>query len=257
MKTKNYIFLIIVSLVMTSVMFLKLCEGVTPFGMVLCDFIAMIGGGILCSTIVSCIIEVRTKRKEKLDKEEQRKYILASVRNRFIRLFEREMFGISLYYDKHISENLHKWETETFSVRQIGAKLVWLLNEIQAEEEKERQSDVIITIDLKKIEEQRKFLISSSEIYYESLLQSLLEMDASYNMYLISGLLNEHQIEVLRDLARDIQDVLLCTPEECIDDGTVLEFKKILFEKASQYCAVFDILDDEKVRVQYKNVFPK
>ena len=82
-KTRNHIFLIIVSLFITSVMFLKVCECITPFGTVLCDFIAMIGGGILCSIIVSWIIEVRNKGKEKRDKEEQRKYILTSARNRF------------------------------------------------------------------------------------------------------------------------------------------------------------------------------
>lgn len=95
MKREKYIRIIVISLIMTLTLLLKMCECITVPWTILCDFIAMIGGGILCSTIVSWIIDEQNKNKEKRAREEQRKYIFSSVKNSFIRLFERELFQLS------------------------------------------------------------------------------------------------------------------------------------------------------------------
>lgn len=45
MKLKKYIRMIVISLVMTLTMLLKMCECITETWTILCDFIAMLGGG--------------------------------------------------------------------------------------------------------------------------------------------------------------------------------------------------------------------
>lgn len=114
MKRKEYIFMIVLGLVMTLAMFIKMCDGITKFWTILCDFTAMIGGGILCSTIVSYVIDKQNKKREQRDREEQRKYIFSSVKNNFMRLFERELFEISDYYAKYMMEYSGSWKKKKF-----------------------------------------------------------------------------------------------------------------------------------------------
>jgi hypothetical protein len=70
---------------------------------------------------------------------------------------------------------------------------------------------------------------------------------------LISGIFTEPQIDALKLLAMEIHDILTFAPEEDIDDGTILEFKKILFEKTSEILPILNIGAEEKVRVHYRD----
>ena len=259
MKRSKYIYMLGISLIMTMAMLLKMLECLTEPWTILCDFIAMIGGGIFCSTIVSWIIDEQNKNKELREREEQRKYVFSSVKNSFIRLFERELLVISSYYAEYITRHSNKWVKEEITLPEMSKKLVWLLSEIEMEEEKQKECDtLIITLEsLKLDEEKKKYLVTDNELYYRLLHQSLSELSTFYNTFLIAGLLNEEQIEQLKELTWDIHDVLLYEPNIGVDDGTILVFKKTLFEKMCQYLSVFDILENEKVNVHYKDVFHK
>ena len=259
MKREKYIRIIVISLIMTLTLLLKMCECITVPWTILCDFIAMIGGGIFCSTIVSWIIDEQNKNKEKRAREEQRKYIFSSVKNSFIRLFERELFQLSNYYAEFMVKKPVKWIKEEINLPEMSKKLVWLLNEIEMAEEDEREGDIlIITLEsVRRDEEKRKYLVKNNEFYYRALHQILSELSTFYSTYMIAGLLNEEQIELLKELTWDIHDVMLFEPDIGVDDGTILVFKKSLFEKMSQYFSVFSILENEKVHVHYKDVFLK
>ena len=259
MKRSKYMMMLIMSFVLMCTMFMKLCKGIPDSVSILFDFLAMIGGGVLCSTIVSWYIDVQNKNKEQSDREEQRKYIFSSAKNSFRRLFERELFEISNYYAKCRVKHSVGWIKEELDLPEMSKKLVWLLDEIEIAEENERKDDIlIITLEsMKRDEEKRKHLVKNNELYYRSLHQALSELSTFYSTYMIAGLLNEEQIELLKELTWDIHDILLYEPEIGLDDGMILVFKKSLFEKTHQYLSVLDIEENEKVYVHYKNVFPE
>lgn len=214
-------------------------------------------GGILCSTIVSWIIDEQNKQKEKRDREEQRKYIFSSAKNIFIRLFERELYEISNYYAKHRIKHSVGWIKEEINLQEMSEKLVWLLNEIEIAEEDEQKEDIlVITVEsMRRDEDKKNKLVKNNEFYYRSLHQALSELSTFYSTYMIAGILNEEQIELLKELTWDIHDILLYEPDIGVDDGTILMFKKNLFEKMCQYLSVFGIGENDKVHVHYKGVF--
>lgn len=258
MKRSKYIAMIIVSFLLTCTMFVKLCKYAPYLVEISCDFLAMIGGGILCSTIVSWYIDKQNRIKEKCNRDEQRRSVMASAKNNFMRLFERELLEITTYHAKYLTKQTVEWVRGKMSLSETGIKLVWLLNEIIIAEEEGNKDVITITLQsMEQDKEMNRHLVASNKLYYKSLYQSLSEISTSYNTYFIEGVLNEKQIEVLKELTWDIQDVLLYEPEIGVGDGTILEFKKILFEKTGQYLSVFDVLDNEEINVHYKNVFYK
>lgn len=257
MKHCKYIITLAFSLLLTSMMFVKLIEGVSYSASVVCDFLAMIGGGIFCSTLVSWFVEEQNKAKEKRNKEEQRKFILVAARNGFIRLIERELVELSTYYAKYLSTDPGGWVREDIGLVQISEKIVWLLTEIEVAEETERERDccTITTDHLKKDEDKKKRLVVNNKMYYKSLQQTLLELSTFYNTYLIADVITTQQIETLKELAWEVNDVLMYEPDFGIDDGTILMFKRLLFEKASRYFACLDISTDDTGHAHYRNVF--
>ena len=259
MKLWNYIVVLISSFLLTAAMFVKACDCTTNLGALLCDFIAMIGGGVFCSTLVSWLIEKQNRAKEARNRDEQRKFVFASARNSFIRLFERELVEISTYYAEYLSKSEVKWKKEEITLPQIGEKLVWLLNQIEAAENAEKEAEVlIISVEsMKQDEEKKRHLVTSNKVYYKSLHQILTELSTFYNTYFIAGLITGWQVELLRDLTWEINDILVFEPDIGIDDGTILVFKRMLFEKVKEYILALDISPNEEVHVHYRNAFHK
>ena len=117
----------------------------------------------------------------------------------------------------------------------MSEKLVWLLNEIEMAEEDERKEDIlVITVEsMRRDEDKKNKLVKNNEFYYRSLHQSLSELSTFYSTYMIAGILNEEQIELLKELTWDIHDILLYEPDIGVDDGTILYLKRICLRKCA------------------------
>lgn len=141
----------------------------------------------------------------------------------------------------------------------MSKKLVWLITEIEIAEEKERESEItlITSESLKRDEAKSKRLVIKNELYYRALHQALSELSTFYGTYMIAGILTEEQIELLKELTWDIHDILLFKPDSGVDVETILAFKKNLFEKMCQYLSIFNILENDKMCVHYKDIFRK
>ena len=257
MRRWKYGVILTISFLATATVFAKACDCTTDFWRIVFDFLAMIGSGVFCSTIVSCFIEAQNKSKEKRDRTEQRRFVFSAARNSFIRLFTREITNISMYYSKHITKEDTEWLKEEIRLQDIGEKILLLLNGIIEDEEKKRtcSSNIITVESMKQEEELKSHLVTNNKVYYKSLHQSLSELSTFLNTYFIAGLVTEQQVDLLKELTWTIDDILLCDPAIGVDDGSVLEFKRILFEKTCEYLSVLDVPDDYLTHVHYKNVF--
>ena len=259
MKRWKYVVILTLSFLATATVFIKACDCITTFWRMVFDFLAMIGSGVFCSTIVSCFIEAQNKAREKRDRAEQRKFVFSAARNSFIRLFTREILNISMYYSKYITQEDTEWVKEDVGLQNIGDKILLLLKGLAADEEKKRtcNSNTITVESMKQEDELKNHLVTNNKIYYKSLHQSLSELSTFLNTYFIAGLVTEQQVELLKELTWDIDDILLCDPDIGVGDGNILEFKRILFEKTHQYLSVLDVPDDYLAHAHYKNVFQK
>ena len=96
-------------------------------------------------------------------------------------------------------------------------------------------------------------LSSNNRIYYNQLYQNLNDIAVNYNWFYVSNILSEEQIELLKELTWDVHDVLMIEPDIGIGDGSVLEFKKIFFEKTNTFLSVLDITENHKIHIHYKD----
>lgn len=254
MTTCKYATTLIFSGLVTLSLLFKGCECVPKDFHVVLDFLAMLGGGIFCSTLVSWLIDIQNQKRDKETRQKQREYILASVKHQFLRLYEREFFEVSAYYTEHIVHNDVKWIRENLSIINIGSMLTRMIDEIECTE---KTNDGCIVISLETIrhsEQKEQHLVKRNRIYYDALHQNLLELSKHYNTYLISGIFTETQIDALRDLTFEIGDILTFSVEDFIDDGTILSLKKLFFEKTGSLVTSLDIPKETLVSVHYKKI---
>lgn len=256
MKKRNYKIISVISFLLMGVIFIKpyltnCCICLT----VVCDFIVMIGSGIFCSTVVSWIIDLQNKKKQEYEREEQHKFILASVRNSYIRVFERELKEMALYYSKYLLKQKADWLKEDIPIVEIKEKVLCLLEKFEQAEAEGRESHTITVETINQSDVKRKMLAINNRFYYTQLHQNIEELSVHYNWFLISGILTEEKIELLKELAWNVEDILRFEPEFGLDDGSIIEFKKIFFEKTSEFIVALDISKNDKIHVHYNNVF--
>ena len=238
-----------------STLLLKLCPWIPDTLHIAWDLCAIFGGGIFCSTLVSWFVEAQNAKRNKEEQARQREYILAATRNSFIRMYERELVEISNYHIKYISCKKQPWSIEHLEPCTIANKLIRMLAEIETAEMKVSSEHVITTDTIRRSKQRYLFLVKQNQLYYQMLHQNLLELATHFTTHLISGIFTEQQIESLKVLTMEIHDILAFAPEDGIGDGTILEFKKMLFEKTSEILPILNITAEEKVRVHYRDVF--
>ena len=255
MTKKQYAGCLAISGLTTLLLLLKLCPWIPDTLHIAWDLCAIFGGGVFCSTIVSWFVETQNAKQSKKEQARHREYILAATKSSFLRLYERELVEISNYHVKHISSKEQPWSIEYLEPSTIANKLIRMLDEIETAEMKVL-SEHIITVDTIRRSEQRYlFLIKRNQLYYQILHQNLLELATHFTTHLILGIFTEQQIEALKVLTMEIHDILAFAPEDDIGDGTILAFKKMLFEKTSEILPILNITAGEKVRVHYRDVF--
>jgi len=231
MTKKKYIVYLIVSGILTLLLLLKLCPCFPSTLHVVLDLIAMLGGGVYCSTLVSWFVEAHNTKRDEEKQKMQREYILAATKSRLLRLYERELSGFTTYFDKHIKHNDAKWIREDLQITDIAEKLIWLINQIEADEKKELEAHLITLESMQRNTQKHLFLVEQNQMQYKSLLQNLEELGTQFTTYLLSDIFNEQQIDTLKDLALDVHDIITFAPEEGIGDGTILVSKKCYLRK--------------------------
>ena len=256
MEKEKYGKMCAISFALMSMVFIKPCiQNCSVWLTALCDFVVMIGSGIFCSTVVSWIIDLQNKKKQEHEREEQRKYILASVRNSYIRVFERELKEVASYYSKYILEQKTDWIKGDLSILEIKEKVLCLLENIAKAEVEERESHTITVETINRNDIKRKMLSINNHFYYTQLHKNVEELSAYYDWFLISNILTEEKIELLKEIAWDVEDILRFEPEIGLDDGSIIEFKKMFFEKTSEFMVALDISENDKIHVHYNNIF--
>ena len=255
MTKKKYIACLAISGIITLLLLLKLLPFFPSSQYVWLDLMAIFGGGIFCSTIVSWVVESQNANRDNEKQIQQRKYILASAKGRLQRLYERELSSFSMYFDKYIQNNNANWLREEIQITKIANMLIAVIHQIETNEQEELEAHVITPETIRRNSQKHLYLVEQNQMQYKSLLQNLEELETHFTTYLLSGILDEQQIDALKTLALDVHDIIAFAPDEGLGDGTILEFKKMLFEKTSEIIAVLDIPADSMISAHYKDVF--
>ena len=250
---KNKFFWMLSSgLILTFMLFVKLlpCVVVSELIKIFIDVFAMLGSGVFCSAIVALIIEKQTKETQ----DRQRKFILASAKDRFITLYSRELAVLSVCNSKYFLKQPLNWKERNLTLKEISDKLLLLMEQFK-HSPKLMDIDKAYTLEDINIEKQKDIcILEKNRILYEGLYENLLDILEEANYYLISGVLDEDIIEKISNLKWNFQDILNCSTKEYSDEELVIDFKKILFEKTPEILSIFEIGDKETFRVHYSIV---
>ena len=250
MKKKSYFWLFFVGSMLSLLMLTECIYNIPEKLSVFFSFLSVIGSGVFCSALVTCLVEKQNEKNEKKQKDAQREYLLTSVRDGFVRLCERELFELSTYYFRGIKKYTGKPIRETILIKDVGEKICSVIEKIEEYEDEILNSDeVFVKTDdtLKLSEEKMRRLISNSIIYYESLLQHITNLSNNFPLCLSSGIFCENQIDDMRTFMGDIQDVIRFSSESDLYDGTLLEFKKILFKRTVEILQMLDMTSESTV----------
>jgi hypothetical protein len=77
-------------------------------------------------------------------------------------------------------------------------------------------------------------------------------LSANFALFLSSGIFTEKDIDNLKSLTSDVEDVIMFSSDLELDDGTVLVIKKVLFEKTVEIMAALNIPAGTNFSCQYK-----
>lgn len=254
MKLRFYHWMVVVGGFLSLAMLLDLFD-IPAWASTVCAWLSMLGGGVLCSALVSWSFEKQNQQREQKQKNAQKEYLLKSVKDGFQRLCEREFFMLSCFWTTHIQNEGYKLRRETFALKTVGQNICDLLTKIEKHEENKRNSDeiIVITLESMKFDEiKKKQLASGNMVYYNSMLQSLTELLDEAPLFLSSGIFSNTDIENLKSIRGDIQDVISFSSDYELEDGTLIAFKKILFEKTEEIMTMLDIPADTQISCQYR-----
>lgn len=255
MTRKKYIVYLILSGLPTLILLLKLCPCVHNNLYVVLDLAAMLGGGVFCSTLVSWFVEAQNAKRDQEIQRKQREYILATVKSRFVRLYERELLELCTCYSKYQTTGNQVWINENAPISSFSSKLIRLLDEFVDSERRYHESHHFTIEIIRQREKMFTHLFSNNLIYYKTLYQNMLELSTQFTTFLIAGVFTEEQIECLKELTFDLQDIINFSSTDDIDAETCLTFKKVLFEKTEQNLSALGIPVDTCIHAHYRNVF--
>lgn len=114
---KKYIWMIVIGFVLTISFIATIWTNNTWSAIF--NIISMIGSGILCSAVVSYIIEISNNKRVQNLKQEQQKYILSSVKDSLLWLFSLEYKNLSEYLILSDTTNKYKTNKKELEVKKL------------------------------------------------------------------------------------------------------------------------------------------
>lgn len=220
---------------------------------IIINIIAMIGSGILCSAIVSYIIEIsENKRIEKL-KCEQQNYILSSVKYSILSLLSSEYKNLSEYVTLNNTTNKFKTTNEEIEIQTVIDKLSDWINYITSNVSVCYQySNVIDSNFLVKIKRRNELAFQFLLPYYEKLNKDLLKIYGDSNIYFIDGIFDKEQLDKIHSIQIDVDSIIAYSNESNIE--LLFEYKKIFISDIKNILDMFSIEQSQKIKCFYKSI---
>lgn len=210
---------------------------------IILNIVAMIGSGVLCSALVALFTELRDERLIKAEYNRQRKYIFASLKNtlRNILIFEiKNLSAYSLLIEPNKKTNKHN-----FSIAEAVEKIIFFLSQMNSIQNIDQIDFIIDSHYLDRIKARNAFTYELTLPYYKSLLNAIASIIAESNNFLICGVLNENQIETLKDWQWEINPIIEHSKESTLE--LLLDFKTLFFKNIYKYLDVLDFDKNEQL----------
>ena len=191
-KHKKYIIMIAIGLALTLSLIITIWLPEDHWGTVVLNIFAMIGSGVLCSAIVSWIIERNNDKVLDIAHQRQREFFFHSLQVDIDRLIVFELRNLSEYV-LLTEEGIKKSERNEWSRKIIIKKLQNYVDQITNSIETLYQSPRVFDDTYFEQVNQRNKLAFNTLVYYRYLDSTLKLLLGESNLYFINGVLTEEQ----------------------------------------------------------------
>lgn len=240
---KKYIIMMVSGIVLTLLLFCTIW--VSSCWDIVFNVFAMLGSGVFCSAIVSLIVEQNNERREKQRKQEQRDFLLSSLKNAIELLTMAEINALSRHCLLDRDEKQVKRIKEDMLIHTAIGKIREYISIVVNNTELLWPNTPNIDTDLiDRMNTINKFAYKETVIYYQAISKILLNIISDSSSYYANGILNDKQIDELKTLSVLIEDVILNSNENTLD--LLISYKDILFENLE---ANLDVLQMDRSRV--------
>ncbi len=241
---KKYIWMIVIGFVLT-ISFIATIWLKDAWNTIF-NIFAMIGSGLLCSAVVSYIIEASNYKRDENLKQEQQKYILSSVQDSLLWLFSLEYKNLSEYLTLSNTTNKYKTNKEELEVEKVLNEISDYLRQITNNTSICFQfTNVIDSNYLTRIKRRDNLAFKNNLPFYEKLNKELLKIYEDSNYYLTIEILGEEQLRAIHDLQIDVDQIIYYSNENNLD--ALFEFKEIFIANISKNLSLFNIKESDKI----------
>ena len=251
---KKYLWMIVVGFILTISFIATIwLKGVWA---IIFNIIAMIGSGILCSAVVSYIIEISNNKRDEKLKQEQQEYILYSVKNSLLNLFSLEYKNLSEYLTLNDTTNQYKTNKQELEVKNVLNKVGGYLSQITDNATIcFLYTNVIDSNYLTRIKRRDDLAFKNNLPYYEKLNRELLKIYDDSNYYFTTGIFNKEQLDTIHNIQLDIEQIIFYSNENNLDN--LFEFKEMFITNISKHLSLFNIKKSDKIICYSKEILDK
>lgn len=252
---KKFYWMIGIGLILTLLPLVTICTNHCPNQTVsiVINILATIGSGILCSAIVSFIIEKSNNNRTLKLKKEQQKYILLSIKTSLLNLLSLEYRDLSEYLTLSNTKNRYKIIRNEIEIEKVLNHINNCLNQITKDlPTLYLTSNVIDKNYIKRIKRRNQLAFENKLPYYERLNKELLKIYEDSNLYYISEIFSEEQLKNIHDIQIDVDSIILFSNENGLE--SLFEYKQIFIKDIINTLNLFDIMKSDKISCSYISI---
>lgn len=213
---------------------------------VIFNLIAMLGSGILCSAVVSYIIEISNNKRDENLKQKQQEYILSSIKDSLLWLFSLEYKNLSEYLTLSNTTNKYKTNKKELEVEEALNEVSNYLKQITNNATIcFLYTNVIDSNYLTRIKRRDDLAFKNNLPCYEKLNKELLKIIEDSNYYYTTEIFTKEQLKIIQDIQIDIDQIIYYSNENNLD--ILFEFKEIFITNISKHLNLFNIKEFDKI----------
>lgn len=213
---KKYVWLLSLGIVLSFSLCFSIIEGCPYWVVVLMDIFTTLGSGLVCSAVVTWIVESNNEKHHQRDLNRQRLFALSEIVNRTKYLLKNEIRNMSAFLLVR-EERKRKVRKATASIEEVVLILNNFLSRVEA----------IVKTEYKPSPLKERLLFSDLIPVYQTLNRNILGVLEDSPVYFVNGVFDEEGIGQLQQIQSYLNEIISWSHSSSVENA--IEAKKALF----------------------------